>query len=55
MKVLEILREIYWESLRAPLTNTTLIRNPYLREKLKKKLLGRTKVERKAAMMKLKE
>jgi hypothetical protein len=42
----EILREIYWESKRAPSTNTSAIRNPYRREFLKKKLLGKTRAER---------
>lgn len=42
----EILREIYWESKRAPETNTTAIKNPYRREFFKKKFLGRTREER---------
>lgn len=48
MRVMEILREIYWEAKRAPETNTTIERNPYLREKYIKKFLGKTKEERKA-------
>ena len=46
MRVNEILREIYWEALRAPSINTTILRNPYRREFLKKKFLGRMKAER---------
>ena len=42
----EILRELYWESKRAPDTNTTAIVNPYRREFFKKKFLGRTREER---------
>lgn len=45
---LELFREIYWESLRAPSENATLVRNPYRREKIIKKIFGRTKEERKA-------
>ncbi|MFM7850629.1 MAG: hypothetical protein ACKO96_01620 [Flammeovirgaceae bacterium] len=47
---METLREIYWESKRAPSTNTTAIENPYRRETLRKKFLGRTKEERKATL-----
>lgn len=43
---MEILREIFWESKRAPSLNTTAIKNPYKREFLKKKFFGRTKEER---------
>ena len=50
MRVLEILREIYWESLRAPTTNTTMLKNPYRREFLRKKFLGKTKSERLATI-----
>jgi hypothetical protein len=42
----EILRELYWEAKRAPDTNTTALVNPYRREFLKKKFLGRTLEER---------
>lgn len=49
---MEILRELYWEAKRAPDTNTTMLKNPYRREFLKKKLLGKTKEER-AAKIKL--
>ena len=42
----EILRELYWESKRAPDTNTTALVNPYRREFFKKKFLGRTLEER---------
>ena len=45
LKVMEILRQIYWEAKRAPSTNTTLLTNPYRRDILKRKL-GRTKAER---------
>lgn len=54
-RAMEILREIYWESKRAPDTNTTAMRNPYRREFLKKKLLGRTREERLATLAKQKE
>lgn len=42
----ETLREIYWESKRAPDINTTMIKNPYRREYLIKKLFGKTAAER---------
>lgn len=51
----ETLREIYWESKRAPIINTTSIRNPYRRESLKKKFLGKTREERIAKMAEIKE
>ena len=44
----ETLREIYWESKRAPSINTTAIKNPYRREFFKKKFLGKTFEEREA-------
>ena len=43
---METLREIYWEALRAPTDRVDLRRDPYLRQRLKKKVLGRTKAER---------
>lgn len=43
---METLREIYWEAKRAPSINTTMLRNPYRREFLMKKMLGKTKEER---------
>ena len=46
VRAAEILREIYWESKRAPDTNTTALVNPYRREFFKKKFLGRTLEER---------
>ena len=49
----EILRELYWEAKRAPDTNTTALKNPYRREFLKKKLLGRTREERLATIEEL--
>lgn len=48
IRVLEILREIYWEAKRAPDTNVTAIKNPYRKEQLIKKFFGKTKEERKA-------
>ena len=48
MKALETFREIFWEAKRAPARNATLIRNPYRREFLLKKLYGKTKEERTA-------
>ena len=42
----EILRELYWESKRAPDTNTTAQVNPYRRDFFKRKFLGRTREER---------
>ena len=44
---MEILREIYWESKRAPADCATLRRNPYRREKIIKKFYGKTREERK--------
>lgn len=49
MKVLGSLREIFWEAKRAPSTLTTLLRNPYRREKITKKIYGKTAEERKAS------
>jgi hypothetical protein len=46
----EILRELYWESKRAPSLNTTSLKNPYRREFFKKKFMGRTREERLAFM-----
>jgi hypothetical protein len=46
VRVLERLREIFWESKRAPSTMTTLSKNPYRREYLIKRMYGRTKEER---------
>jgi len=43
---MEQFRELYWEALRAPDTMVTMDRNPYRREKLIKKMFGRTKEER---------
>jgi hypothetical protein len=51
----ETLRELYWESKRAPETNVTAIRNPYRREFLFKKFFGRTKEERKATLAMVKQ
>jgi len=48
------LREIYWESKRAPDRCATLTRNPYRREKLIKSTYGKTKEERKASFLKFK-
>jgi hypothetical protein len=49
----EILRELFWESKRAPALNTTALVNPYRREFFKKKLLGRKREERLATIMEL--
>ena len=46
MRAMEQFREIYWEALRAPDDFVTLDRNPYRRETITKKLLGKTKEER---------
>lgn len=46
MRALQIFREIYWESLRAPDRCITLKRNPYRRQKLNYALYGKTKEER---------
>ena len=54
VRVLEILREIYWESKRAPEINTTSIKNPYRREFLRKKFMGKTREERFATLERLK-
>lgn len=45
VRVMETLREIYWESKRAPDTNTTAIKNPYRREFLKKKVSPTSYIE----------
>ena len=55
VKVLEILREIFWESKRAPAENITLRRNPYRREYILKKLFGKTKEERRLKRLGLKQ
>ena len=47
---MDIIKQMYWEALRAPSTWTTFNRNPYLREKTIKRLYGKTKDERKANM-----
>jgi hypothetical protein len=49
----EVLRELYWEALRAPRTNVIFRRNPYQREKMIKKHFGRTKEERKASITRI--
>ena len=46
IRALEQFREIYWEAKRAPDRNITMQRNPYRREYLTKKLLGKTKEQR---------
>jgi hypothetical protein len=46
IRAFEILKQVYWESLRAPETDVTSQRNPYRRETLKKKFFGKTKTER---------
>ena len=51
----EILRELYWESKRAPAINTTALKNPYRREFFKKKFMGRTREERLAFMKSFEE
>jgi hypothetical protein len=43
---MELIREIFWESIRAPDRNRTMIRNPYRREFIMKKAFGRTAEER---------
>ena len=48
VKCFEQLREIYWESIRAPDRWAVTMRNPYRREQLRKKFFGRTKEERQA-------
>ena len=55
VRVMEILREIYWEAKRAPSTNTTALTNPYRREFLLKKFFGRTREQRLSTIAKLKE
>ena len=44
---MEILREMYWESLRAPDDLTNFRRNPYIRENTIKREFGKTAAERK--------
>ena len=48
------MREIYWESKRAPEINTTMLKNPYRREYLIKKFFGKTAEERRAKRKELK-
>jgi len=52
---MQSLREIFWESKRAPSINTTIIKNPYRREFLNKKFYGKTSEERKATKKFLKD
>ena len=54
MKAIEQFREIYWEAKRAPSRNITMDRNPYRREFLTKKVLGKTKAERDASIKAIK-
>ena len=51
---METLREIYWEAKRAPSTNVTMLRNPYRRQFLIKKLYGQTAEQRKEKRKELK-
>lgn len=51
----ETLRELFWEAKRAPTDNTTVKRNPYRRESLMKKFMGRTREERLAKMAEFKK
>lgn len=53
IRLMETLREIYWEAKRAPSTDTTAIKNPYRRETLRKKMFGRTREERLATYAKI--
>lgn len=46
IRAFEILKQIYWEALRAPGTDVTSQRNPYRREYLLKKKFGKTKEQR---------
>lgn len=55
MRANETLREIYWEALRAPDNHALFRRNPYRREKLIKRHLGRTKAERIVKKREIKE
>lgn len=50
----EILRELYWEALRAPTDMVNMRRNPHTREKLMKKILGKTSEERAASRKRIK-
>lgn len=52
-KAFELIKELYWEALRAPDTPANFQRNPYLRERITKRKLGRTKEERKAKLREL--
>lgn len=55
MRSLEQFREIYWEAKRAPERCATLNRNPYRREKIIKKIYGKTKEERQTNFNKIEE
>ena len=47
---METIKELYWEALRAPATPVNIQRNPYMRQNLIKKRLGKTREERVAKM-----
>lgn len=45
-KGMETIKELYWESLRAPEDPVNVQRNPYLRQMILKKFYGKTGAER---------
>lgn len=47
MRAFELFREVYWEAKRAPDTQHTMLVNPYRREKILKKVYGKTAEARK--------
>ena len=49
---MEILKELYWEALRAPDDMVNFKRNPYLKENTIKRIFGKTSEERKANIAK---
>ena len=54
-KGMETIKELYWESLRAPMDPVNLKRNPYLRERFIKKKFGKTRPERLEALAEIKK
>lgn len=51
----EILKELYWEALRAPEDMVNWRRNPYLKEKSIKRIFGKTAEERRENMAALRK
>ena len=54
-KGMQTIKELYWESLRAPADDANFKRDPYLREAILKKKFGKTREERLQTRAELKE